>query len=89
MIDRAQQKENVPQAKSIIPPSKSDLVVNSLTGGKQGQQKRNCFHPGVSSLSRDGIGLKTDKPVNSSDMAKAMLGYIWPQVQKLYSLLSS
>ena len=80
VIDRAQQKENIPQAKSVIPPSKSDLVVASLTGREQGQQKRNCFHPGVSSLSRDGIGVKTDKPIKSSDMTKAMFSYIWPQV---------
>ncbi|XP_011140678.1 ATP-binding cassette sub-family B member 7, mitochondrial [Harpegnathos saltator] len=79
VIERAQKKKNVPQSKSIVPPVKFTSVVASLTGSKPGQQKRNCFHPGVSSLSRDAIDLQDKPEITSTDMLKAMLKYIWPE----------
>ncbi|KAK2587478.1 hypothetical protein KPH14_003182 [Odynerus spinipes] len=79
VIDRAQKKKNVPQSKTIVSPVKYILAVTGITGGKPGQQKRNCFHPGVSSLTRDASALKGQSSVTSSDMLKAMLKYIWPE----------
>lgn len=79
VIDRAQKKKNVPQSKSLVPPIKFPLVVSGLTGGKSGQQKRNCFHPGVSSLNREAIDFQNKAPVTSSEMIKGMLTYIWPK----------
>ncbi|KYN12360.1 ATP-binding cassette sub-family B member 7, mitochondrial [Trachymyrmex cornetzi] len=79
VIDRAQKKKSVPQSKSVVPPIKLVSVVTGLTGAKPGQQKRNCFHPGISSLSRDAIDLHDKSSVTSMDMLKAMLRYIWPE----------
>ncbi|XP_063983405.1 iron-sulfur clusters transporter ABCB7, mitochondrial-like [Diachasmimorpha longicaudata] len=79
VIDRAQTKKNVPQAKSVITPVKNPLIVDGVTGSKPGQQKRNCFHPGASTLSRDDLHLKDNPPVTSADMIKAMGSYIWPK----------
>ncbi|XP_043491346.1 iron-sulfur clusters transporter ABCB7, mitochondrial isoform X1 [Polistes fuscatus] len=79
LIDRAQKKKNVPQSKSVVSPVKYILSVTGITGGKPGQQKRNCFHPGASSLNRDAMSLKEHTAVNSTDMLKAMLKYIWPE----------
>ncbi|XP_011299371.1 ATP-binding cassette sub-family B member 7, mitochondrial [Fopius arisanus] len=79
VIDRAQTKKNVPQAKPVITPVKNPLIVDGVTGGKPGQQKRNCFHPGASALSRDDLQLKDYPPVTSADMIKAMGSYIWPK----------
>ncbi|XP_015112471.1 ATP-binding cassette sub-family B member 7, mitochondrial [Diachasma alloeum] len=79
VIDRAQTKKNVPQAKSVITPVKNPLIVDGVTGGKPGQQKRNCFHPGASTLSRDDLHLKDYPAVTSADMIKAMGSYIWPK----------
>ncbi|KAL2721721.1 hypothetical protein V1477_020541 [Vespula maculifrons] len=79
VIDRAQKKKNVPQSKSIVSPVKYILAVTGITGGKPGQQKRNCFHPGASGLSRDAIGFKEQSSVTSTDMLKAMLKHIWPE----------
>jgi len=73
----------VPQSKSVVPPVKLISVVTGLTGAKPGQQKRNCFHPGVSSLNRDAIDLRDKPSVTSTDMLKAMLRYIWPEVRSL------
>lgn len=80
MIDRAQKKKSVPQSKSVVPPVKFTSVVASLTGAKPGQQKRNCFHPGISSLNRDALNLEDKPSVTSVDMLRAMLRYIWPEV---------
>lgn len=55
-------------------------VVTGVTGGKPGQQKRNCFHPGVSSMSRETISFEDRPPVTSKEMIKGMLSYIWPKV---------
>ncbi|EGI70982.1 ATP-binding cassette sub-family B member 7, mitochondrial [Acromyrmex echinatior] len=79
VIDRAQKKKSVPQSKSVVPPIKLVSVVTGLTGAKPGQQKRNCFHPGISSLSRDAIDLHDKSSVTNMDMLKAMLRYIWPE----------
>ncbi|XP_014467517.1 PREDICTED: ATP-binding cassette sub-family B member 7, mitochondrial [Dinoponera quadriceps] len=80
VIERAQKKKDcVPQSKSVVPPVKFTSVVASLTGAKPGQQKRNCFHPGMSGLSRDAIDLQDKSSVTSTDMLKAMLKYIWPE----------
>ncbi|XP_018053279.1 PREDICTED: ATP-binding cassette sub-family B member 7, mitochondrial [Atta colombica] len=79
VIDRAQKKKSVPQSKSVVPPIKLVSVVTGLTGAKPGQQKRNCFHPGISSLSRDAIDLHDKSSLTSMDMLKAMLRYIWPE----------
>lgn len=77
VIDRAQKKKNVPQAKVFITPVKNQMVVEGMTGSKLGQQKRNCFHPG-SSISSEPY-LKENLTVTSGDMIKAMLSYIWPK----------
>ncbi|XP_018350170.1 PREDICTED: ATP-binding cassette sub-family B member 7, mitochondrial [Trachymyrmex septentrionalis] len=79
VIDRAQKKKSVPQSKSVVPPIKLVSVVTGLTGAKPGQQKRNCFHPGISSLSRDVIDLHDKSSVTNMNMLKAMLRYIWPE----------
>lgn len=79
VIDRAQKKKSVPQSKSVVPPVKFTSVVASLTGAKPGQQKRNCFHPGISSLNRDALNLEDKPSVTSVDMLRAMLRYIWPE----------
>ncbi|XP_076753471.1 iron-sulfur clusters transporter ABCB7, mitochondrial-like [Xylocopa sonorina] len=79
VIDRAQKKQSVLQSKSIVPPVKFPLVISGFTGGKSGQQKRDCFHPGVSSLSAESIDLQEGKSVTSLNMIKAMLRYIWPE----------
>ncbi|KAK0096784.1 hypothetical protein PV326_004419 [Microctonus aethiopoides] len=79
VIDRAQTKKNVPQAKSVITPVKNPLIVDGVTGSKPGQQKRNCFHPGVSSLSRENFDIPDKPAVSNAEMMKAMLDYIWPK----------
>ncbi|XP_046745534.1 iron-sulfur clusters transporter ABCB7, mitochondrial [Diprion similis] len=79
VIDRAQKKKNVPQSKPVVTPVKILSVVTGVTGGKPGQQKRNCFHPGASSMSRDAISFGDRPPVTSKDMIKGMLSYIWPK----------
>ncbi|XP_065201952.1 iron-sulfur clusters transporter ABCB7, mitochondrial [Planococcus citri] len=45
--------------------------------------KRNCFHPGVSSIGHN-AAFKEDgsKQITSKDMLKAMLSYIWPKDDK-------
>ncbi|CAL7943275.1 unnamed protein product [Xylocopa violacea] len=78
VIDRAQKKQSVLQSKSIVPPVKFPLVISGLTGGKSGQQKRDCFHPGASTLSTEDIDLQGSS-VTSANMIKAMLRYIWPK----------
>ncbi|XP_034950819.1 ATP-binding cassette sub-family B member 7, mitochondrial [Chelonus insularis] len=78
-IDRAQTKKNVPQAKPVITPVKNPLIVDGVTGGKPGQQKRNCFHPGASSLNREDLNFHDSSSVTNSEMIKAMLSYIWPK----------
>lgn len=87
VIDRAQTKKNVPQAKSVITPVKNPLIVDGMTGGKPGQQKRNCFHPGASTMSREDLNLKDSPSVTSADMIKAMGSYIWPQVINIISIM--
>lgn len=79
VIDRAQKKKNVPQSKSVVTPVKIPSVVAGVTGGKPGQQKRNCFHPGASDMSRESIGFENRPPVTSQEMMKGMLSYIWPK----------
>ena len=79
VIDRAQKKKSILQSKSIVPPIKFPLILSGFTGGKSGQQKRDCFHPGASSLSREAIDLKDKEPITSTDMMHAMLRYIWPK----------
>ncbi|XP_031843782.1 ATP binding cassette subfamily B member 7 [Nomia melanderi] len=79
IIDRAQKKKSILQSKIIVPPIKIPSIISAFTGGKWGQQKRDCFHPGVSSLNREAIDFKDKNPVSSSDMVKAMLKYIWPE----------
>ncbi|XP_076247107.1 iron-sulfur clusters transporter ABCB7, mitochondrial-like [Calliopsis andreniformis] len=79
VIDRAQKKKSLLQSKSIVPPIKIPSILSGFIGGKWGQPKRDCFHPGVTSLSRESIDIKDREPVNSSDMIKAMLRYIWPK----------
>ncbi|XP_001605664.2 ATP-binding cassette sub-family B member 7, mitochondrial isoform X1 [Nasonia vitripennis] len=79
VIDRAQKKKTVPQAKPIVTPVKQNSVVASITGAKPAQQKRNCFHPGASSLGRDALDLGQDKKVTSKDMIKTMFNFIWPK----------
>lgn len=50
-----------------------------------GIQKRDCFHPGASVLSREDINLGNAKPVSGADMVRGMLAYVWPKV-KLFAL---
>uniref|UniRef100_A0ABD2VYU5 Iron-sulfur clusters transporter ABCB7, mitochondrial n=1 Tax=Trichogramma kaykai TaxID=54128 RepID=A0ABD2VYU5_9HYME len=78
VIDRAQKKKNIPQTKPIVTPVKQASVVASITGGKPAQQKRNCFHPGASSLSRDTFKIDAPK-VAPKDMLGAMFNFIWPK----------
>lgn len=46
-----------------------------------GIQKRDCFHPGASVLSREDINLGNAKPVSGTDMVRGMLAYVWPKVK--------
>lgn len=68
------------QSKSIVTSVKIPLIISGFTGGKSGQQKRDCFHPGVSSLSRECIHFQEKEPIKSKNMIRAMLRYIWPEV---------
>lgn len=63
-----------------MPPFKFPWVFpGGFIGGKSAQQqKRDCFHPGVTSLNREGIEFQEKESVTSSNMIKAMLRYIWP-----------
>lgn len=66
----------------VTPVNKTSLksVVESITGAKPAQQKRNCFHPGASSLGRDGLNLGNAPQVSGNDMLKAMFNFVWPKV---------
>ncbi|XP_063379341.1 iron-sulfur clusters transporter ABCB7, mitochondrial-like isoform X1 [Cydia fagiglandana] len=57
------------------------VLANKPKAGKipVGIQKRDCFHPGASVLSREDINLEDAKPVSGADMIRGMLAYIWPQ----------
>ncbi|XP_012261385.2 iron-sulfur clusters transporter ABCB7, mitochondrial isoform X1 [Athalia rosae] len=79
VIDRAQKKKNVPQSKPVVTPVTVSSVVTGVTGGKPGQQKRNCFHPGTSNIGSEVINFQDKPPVTSKDMLKGMLSYIWPK----------
>lgn len=59
---------------STLPTSYPDFL-HSL-----GIQKRDCFHPGASVLSREDINLGDAKPVSGADMVRGMLAYVWPKV---------
>ncbi|KAK6641928.1 ATP-binding cassette sub- B member 7, mitochondrial [Polyplax serrata] len=41
--------------------------------------KRDCFHPGVSSLARDPVTFSRATKVTGVDMIRAMMAYIWPK----------
>uniref|UniRef100_A0A2A4JPA4 Iron-sulfur clusters transporter ABCB7, mitochondrial n=2 Tax=Heliothis virescens TaxID=7102 RepID=A0A2A4JPA4_HELVI len=57
------------------------VLANKPKTGKipVGIQKRDCFHPGASVLSREDINLGDAKPVSGVDMIRGMLEYVWPQ----------
>jgi hypothetical protein len=43
--------------------------------------QRTCFHPGHSSLAREGVKLpKGAKDISASQMIKALFTYLWPKV---------
>ena len=44
----------------------------------RGQWVRDCFHPGVSSLSREPMPTIEKESVSNREMIGAMLKYIWP-----------
>uniref|UniRef100_A0A2H1VTT5 SFRICE_024462 n=1 Tax=Spodoptera frugiperda TaxID=7108 RepID=A0A2H1VTT5_SPOFR len=76
---------------SPSPPGGPDTAKNVLAAvlankpktGKipVGIQKRDCFHPGASVLSREDINLGDAKPVSGVDMIRGMLEYVWPKVR--------
>jgi len=44
------------------------------------RSERTCFHPGVSGLARDSVGLPDDdKKVTAGDIVKVMLSHVWPR----------
>ncbi|KAG6461976.1 hypothetical protein O3G_MSEX012975 [Manduca sexta] len=57
------------------------VLANKPKTGKipVGIQKRDCFHPGASVLSREDINLGDAKPVTGTDMVRGMLEYVWPK----------
>ncbi|CAB3242824.1 unnamed protein product [Arctia plantaginis] len=57
------------------------VLANKPKTGKipVGIQKRDCFHPGASVLSREDINLGDAKPVTGADMIRGMLEYVWPK----------
>ncbi|XP_028165194.1 ATP-binding cassette sub-family B member 7, mitochondrial isoform X1 [Ostrinia furnacalis] len=57
------------------------VLANKPKTGKipVGIQKRDCFHPGASVLSREDINLGDAKPVSGVDMFRGMLEYVWPK----------
>ncbi|GBP80535.1 ATP-binding cassette sub-family B member 7, mitochondrial [Eumeta japonica] len=59
------------------PDSYAAALAESLVG--LSVQKRDCFHPGASVLSREDINLGDAKPVTGTDMIKGMLAYVWPK----------
>lgn len=80
VIDRSKSKKDVPQRQPAVTQVANNLAVASITGAKPGQQKRNCFHPGVSSLSRESLNFGDGRKVTGTDMLKAMVHFIWPKV---------
>ncbi|KPJ01653.1 PREDICTED: ATP-binding cassette sub-family B member 7, mitochondrial isoform X1 [Papilio xuthus] len=57
------------------------VLANKPKTGKipVGIQKRDCFHPGASVLSREDINLGDAKPVSGMDMIRGMMEYVWPR----------
>ncbi|KAL0891813.1 hypothetical protein ABMA27_015078 [Loxostege sticticalis] len=57
------------------------VLANKPKTGKipVGIQKRDCFHPGASVLSREDINLADAKPVTGVDMVRGMMEYVWPK----------
>ncbi|XP_045492864.1 iron-sulfur clusters transporter ABCB7, mitochondrial isoform X1 [Colias croceus] len=57
------------------------VLANKPKTGKipVGIQKRDCFHPGASVLSREDINLGDAKPVTGMDMVRGMMEYVWPK----------
>ncbi|CAK1604599.1 unnamed protein product [Parnassius mnemosyne] len=57
------------------------VLANKPKTGKipVGIQKRDCFHPGASVLSREDIHLGDAKPVSGMDMIRGMMEYVWPK----------
>lgn len=62
-----------------------NLLISSFIS--LGIQKRDCFHPGASVLSREDINLGDAKPVSGTDMIRGMLEYVWPKVSLCFFLL--
>lgn len=61
----------------ILVQAISRIKAISFTPKKQ--PVRGCFHPGVSSISRENIQLTEKGPITGQEMIKAMLLYIWPK----------
>ncbi|KAM3956416.1 ATP binding cassette subfamily B member 7 isoform 1-T1 [Aphomia sociella] len=68
---------NADPAKNVL----AAVLANKPKTGKipVGIQKRDCFHPGASVLSREDINLADAKPVTGADMVRGMLEYVWPK----------
>ncbi|BET01383.1 ATP-Hypothetical protein cassette subfamily B, member 7 [Nesidiocoris tenuis] len=43
------------------------------------QSKRSCFHPGATTLSRNGLNVQNSAPITSWDMVQLMFTYVWPK----------
>ncbi|EEB20224.1 ATP-binding cassette subfamily B, member 7 [Pediculus humanus corporis] len=57
----------------------SDPKKHGSFTGRNSPPKRDCFHPGVSSLAREKIYFPQATKVTGLDMINAMMSYIWPK----------
>nr|XP_022899895.1 ATP-binding cassette sub-family B member 7, mitochondrial-like [Onthophagus taurus]XP_022918912.1 ATP-binding cassette sub-family B member 7, mitochondrial-like [Onthophagus taurus] len=70
------------KAGNTIVLSKAFSKLKAFSPSPKKQPVRGCFHPGVSTLSRDTIQLDGKGQVSGKQMVKAMLQYIWPADDK-------
>ncbi|CAH0626872.1 unnamed protein product [Chrysodeixis includens] len=74
-------KPNTPSGSDTAKNVLAAVLANKPKTGKipVGIQKRDCFHPGASVLSREDINLGDAKPVSGMDMIRGMMEYVWPK----------
>jgi hypothetical protein len=77
------QKQKQTKSGGYLTSSSPDVgkIVSDFVPAKipPGQAVRKCFHPGASSMAREGIPLNGE-PVTNKDMLRGMMAYIWPKV---------
>ncbi|XP_043464236.1 iron-sulfur clusters transporter ABCB7, mitochondrial [Leptopilina heterotoma] len=81
-LNEAQKKKNEPFSKKLFNPVKNALASVGIINSKSVLQKRHCFHPGISNLDREGIGVRNSTSITTSQMITAMFSHIWPKNEK-------